>query len=167
MGEKQELYCHYHRDVKSEIVCEKCGKFVCTECKQGKLCPECLYTSVVNKKPPKAIIFIAIFSIFFLFISIFIIRISIIASKFCFATLFVLLIGTIIGYVVKKHLEDGKAKEIRDRALDAIHVVDLESTDVEESEKITQIPLYCRFCGAAIKKNENTCQYCGMTWIWK
>ena len=175
MGEKK---CFYHFDRAATDKCDSCEKPICGECKQlyqrerrnktpikKELCPTCN----LNKYSGSVFLVfsISLFMVGLIFSSIYEEAIAFFASLLIFGLFFV--IGVII-YQSKMTEKRKKAKLILDKALEA-RFRDLEKRRLQTEPKgipgkvITAV--YCRFCGAPLPLGENTCDYCGMTWVWE
>jgi hypothetical protein len=79
----------------------------------------------------------------------------------------ILIFSTIIyQFAIKAPAERKKAEEIQKKARQALRT----SKSINKSEtgiKKGQFALYCKFCGAPIEENAQSCKYCGMNWKWK
>lgn len=176
-----ETKCFYHFDNIAINKCEKCGKRICEECTQvfskkrffdekgitRKLCPSCSVDqySGIN------------FFMFSLIIYLVLMMFTTLAFDFwgILIPTFLFIIWVIAGSIVlwtKYHEQRRKAKEIYRKALKT------RARDFQKRKRIELLKkpkgkpglitaVYCRFCGAPLPLGENTCEYCGMTWVWE
>ena len=174
MGEKN---CFYHYNRSAGIKCDNCGKTICEECKQifqddnirnvtQQLCPFCY----LDKYDGSIFIVIWLFT-FIIGTSIASLSggsIGFIVSLLVFV--FILFIGILIN-TIRFGEKKKKAREIYKQALDTrLREISkrgkilVPKKEKDRTEIVTAV--YCRFCGAPITYGKNTCEYCGMTWVW-
>ncbi len=75
----------------------------------------------------------------------------------------------VFGVVKPKALE--KALKIKNEALEirktTLRDQKIKNPENSDNNSTSQIPMKCYYCGAPVKSGKNSCNYCGMSWVWK
>jgi hypothetical protein len=186
-----DIKCYYHKNRTAVDKCEECGKYLCVECKQnishahtrssGKtsstyythhiLCPDCAVQDIGKQNNPIGGVFTCLIFI------IFVIVVTSVSSSdgFGIPPFFIgwlafmgiiLLCSMLYKFAIKAPEEKKKAVEIQKKAHQALKISKDDEKKDDEVKK-EQIALYCKFCGAPIDENSQSCKFCGMNWVWK
>ncbi len=173
------LKCYYHPERESITKCETCGRLICVACKtvvhrthgtnedrystRHEVCVPCKLDEELQKFSMTRII--ATFSIFFIFIIIFISITTVTNTQMRdpilrflpiigIVALIIITIGYLIWMIFKRPKEIAKIKIQKEEFLKSIKV----PTSIKEEEIITK---FCPECGTRVEPDTSVCSYCG------